>query len=102
MQTRPVDAPSKLLLQVRNIAKAWEILKPLAPRLRVTARVSSLGMAEVQVVEIYISHRIPEVYALCDRIGVMREGRLAQTIDDTSDLNEDLLMKYASGEVALP
>ena len=33
-------------------AKAREILKPLAPRLSVTTRVSSLGMAEMQVVEI--------------------------------------------------
>ncbi|MBV9490366.1 MAG: sugar ABC transporter ATP-binding protein [Verrucomicrobia bacterium] len=49
-----------------------------------------------------ISSELPEVLALCDRVGVMREGRLAQTIDDTSGLNEDLLMKYASGEVALP
>jgi ABC-type sugar transport system ATPase subunit len=49
-----------------------------------------------------ISSELPEVLALCDRIGVMRGGRLAQTIDDTSELNEDLLMKCASGEVALP
>ena len=33
-------------------AKAREILKPIAPRLPVTARVSSLGMADMQVVEI--------------------------------------------------
>ena len=33
-------------------AKAREILKPLAPRLPVTAKVSSLGMADMQVVEI--------------------------------------------------
>src|SRR6267378_5929348 len=33
-------------------AKAREILLPLAPRLSVTTRVSSLGMAELQVVEI--------------------------------------------------
>jgi ABC-type sugar transport system ATPase subunit len=33
-------------------AKAREILKPLTPRLSVTTRVSSLGMAELQVIEI--------------------------------------------------
>ena len=32
--------------------KAREIIKPLAPRLPVTAKVSSLGMADMQVVEI--------------------------------------------------
>jgi ABC-type sugar transport system ATPase subunit len=47
-----------------------------------------------------ISSELPELLALCDRIGVMRGGRLVQTIDDCSDLTEDLLMKYASGEVA--
>lgn len=46
-----------------------------------------------------ISSELPEILALCDRIGVMRGGRLVQTIDDCSNLTEDLLMKYASGEV---
>jgi ABC-type sugar transport system ATPase subunit len=47
-----------------------------------------------------ISSELPEILALSDRMGVMREGRLVQTIDDCSGLTEDLLMKYASGEVA--
>jgi ABC-type sugar transport system ATPase subunit len=47
-----------------------------------------------------ISSELPEILALCDRIGVMRGGRLVQTIDDCSNLTEDLLMKYASGEVS--
>jgi ABC-type sugar transport system ATPase subunit len=46
-----------------------------------------------------ISSELPEVLALCDRVGVMRGGRLVQIIDDCSVLTEDLLMKYASGEV---
>ena len=46
-----------------------------------------------------ISSELPEVMAVSDRIGVMRGGRLVQTIDDCSGLTEDLLMKYASGEV---
>jgi ABC-type sugar transport system ATPase subunit len=49
-----------------------------------------------------ISSELPEILALCDRIGVMRGGRLIHTIDDCSNLTEDLLMKYASGEVARP
>jgi ABC-type sugar transport system ATPase subunit len=48
-----------------------------------------------------ISSELPEVLALCARIGIMRGGRLVNTFDDCSELNEDLLMKYASGEVAL-
>ena len=46
-----------------------------------------------------ISSELPEILALCDRIGVMRGGRLVQIIDDCSNITEDLLMKYASGEV---
>ena len=46
-----------------------------------------------------ISSELPEVMAVSDRIGVMRGGRLVQTIDDCSGLTEDLLMKYASGEI---
>jgi ABC-type sugar transport system ATPase subunit len=49
-----------------------------------------------------ISSELPEILALCDRIGVMRGGRLIHTIHDCSNLTEDLLMKYASGEVARP
>jgi ABC-type sugar transport system ATPase subunit len=46
-----------------------------------------------------ISSELPEVMAVSDRIGVMRGGRLVQTIDDCSGLTEDLLMKYASEEI---
>ena len=48
-----------------------------------------------------ISSELPEVMAVSDRVGVMRGGRLVQTIDDCSGLTEDVLMKYASGEVKL-
>jgi ABC-type sugar transport system ATPase subunit len=50
---------------------------------------------------VVISSELPEVLALCDRVGVMREGRLVHTIDDCTGLTEGLLMKYASGEVAV-
>src|SRR5258708_4184461 len=120
-------------------AKAKEILKPLAPRLSVTTRVSSLGMAEVQVVEIartvarganiigfdeptssltpserdglfalirqlknsgkgiiYISHRIPEVYAISDRVTVLRDG-LVVANRATSDVSPDELINLIAG-----
>jgi ABC-type sugar transport system ATPase subunit len=48
-----------------------------------------------------ISSELPEILALCDRIGIMRGGRLVDTFEDCSTLNEDSLMKYASGEVVL-
>ena len=120
-------------------AKAREILKPLAPQLPVTARVSSLGMAELQVVEIartlarggriigfdeptssltpaerdglfalirqlkssgkgiiYISHRIPEVYAIADRVTVLRDGRVVAS-RPTNDVNPDELINMIAG-----
>jgi ABC-type sugar transport system ATPase subunit len=120
-------------------AKAREILKPLAPRLPVTARVGSLGMAELQVVEIartlarggkiigfdeptssltpterdglfalirqlkrsgkgiiYISHRIPEVYAIADRVTVLRDGRVVAN-SATSEVSPDELINMIAG-----
>src|SRR5690349_4672976 len=120
-------------------AKAREILKPLAPRLPVTARVGSLGMAELQVVEIartlarggqiigfdeptssltpaerdglfalirqlkssgkgiiYISHRITEVYAICDRVTVLRDGRVVAS-RATNEVSPDELINLIAG-----
>ena len=120
-------------------AKAREILKPIAPRLPVTARVSSLGMADMQVVEIartlarggqiiafdeptssltpaerdglfdlirnlkrggrgiiYITHRMPEVYAITDRVTVLRDGQLV-TSRPTSEVSPDELVDLIAG-----
>jgi ABC-type sugar transport system ATPase subunit len=120
-------------------AKAREILQPLAPRLSVTTRVSSLGMAEMQVVEIartlargakiigfdeptssltpaerdglfalirqlkssgkgiiYISHRIPEVYAVCDRVTVLRDGQVVAS-RAIGEVNPDELINLIAG-----
>ena len=120
-------------------AKAREILKPIAPRLPVTARVSSLGMADMQVVEIartlarggqiiafdeptssltpaerdglfdlirnlkrggrgiiYITHRMPEVYAITDRVTVLRDGQLVASLA-TSEVSPDDLIDMIAG-----
>jgi ABC-type sugar transport system ATPase subunit len=42
-----------------------------------------------------ISSELPEVLTLADRIGVMRDGRLAHTIENTAALSEAKLMKLA-------
>jgi ABC-type sugar transport system ATPase subunit len=57
------------------------------------------GLAKDGCALLVISSELPEILVLCDRVGVMRGGRLVQTIDDCAGLTEDLLMKYASGEV---
>jgi ABC-type sugar transport system ATPase subunit len=58
-------------------------------------------LAEEGCALLVVSSELPEILALCDRVGVMREGRLVHMIDDCSGLTEDLLMKYASGEVSV-
>jgi len=47
-----------------------------------------------------ISSELPELLALAGRIGVMRDGRLTQIIDNGPGLTEERLMRLASGEVA--
>ena len=47
-----------------------------------------------------ISSELPELLALADRIGVMRDGRLVQEIADPTGLTEERLMRIASGETA--
>ena len=47
-----------------------------------------------------ISSELPELLALAQRIGVMREGRLVHQIDDPTGLTEERLMRIASGGMA--
>jgi ABC-type sugar transport system ATPase subunit len=45
-----------------------------------------------------ISSELPELLALAHRIGVMREGRLAEMLANGPEVTEELLMKRVSGE----
>ncbi|SRR5579883_297325 len=45
-----------------------------------------------------ISSELPELLSLADRIGVMREGRLEETLTNQAGLTEERLMRLASGE----
>jgi ABC-type sugar transport system ATPase subunit len=47
-----------------------------------------------------ISSELPELLALAQRIGLMREGRLAHHIEDPTGLTEERLMRLASGDTA--
>ena len=49
---------------------------------------------------VYISHRLDEVLATCDRITVMRDGRHVRT-DDAADLTEDALVRAMIGHEVL-
>lgn len=45
---------------------------------------------------LYVTHRLPEVFALCDRIHVLRDGRLIQTLP-TSDATTEKLVALMIG-----
>jgi ABC-type sugar transport system ATPase subunit len=47
-----------------------------------------------------ISSELPELLALADQIGIMRDGRLTQILPNEPGLTEERLMKLASGELA--
>ncbi len=48
------------------------------------------------VTMIYVSHRMPEVLRLCDRISVLRDGRYVATLD-RADANEDRVVQMMIG-----
>ncbi|HUG55106.1 MAG TPA: sugar ABC transporter ATP-binding protein [Vicinamibacteria bacterium] len=43
------------------------------------------------VAVLYVSHRLPEVLALADRISVLRDGRLVATLEGTAATEEELV-----------
>ncbi|MGH2938419.1 MAG: sugar ABC transporter ATP-binding protein [Solirubrobacterales bacterium] len=45
---------------------------------------------------LYVSHRLDEVLALCDRVSILRDGAMVGTYE-TSDLDEDALIKLIVG-----
>ncbi len=46
---------------------------------------------------IYVTHRMDEVYTLCDRVTVFRDGRRIETFDAVADLDRDRLISCMVG-----
>jgi L-arabinose transport system ATP-binding protein len=46
---------------------------------------------------IYVTHRMDEVYELCDRVTVFRDGRRIETFDSVADLDRDRLISCMVG-----
>jgi ABC-type sugar transport system ATPase subunit len=44
-----------------------------------------------------VSSELPELLLLSHRIGIVNRGRLTQILENASDLNEDVLMRHATG-----
>jgi ABC-type sugar transport system ATPase subunit len=109
-----VDEPiANLRLAERQLA---EILKALARDTRVlildepTASLTSSeaqnlfrvlrGLAESGVGAIFISHRIDEVFDIADRIVVLRNGRVAASLDPRRTTPRELITHMLGSEVA--
>src|SRR5262249_24742873 len=46
---------------------------------------------------IYVTHRMDEVYELCDRVTVFRDGRCIETFESVADLERDRLIQCMVG-----
>ncbi|HEX3358066.1 MAG TPA: sugar ABC transporter ATP-binding protein [Tepidisphaeraceae bacterium] len=113
-------APLGVLLDVRQpmraLSTAQEQLVQIASAIGVNARVivfdeptSSLSEPEAQrlfkmiedlrsrgVTMIYVSHRLPEVFRLCDRISVLRDGKYVGTMD-RAEATQDRIVQMMIG-----
>jgi L-arabinose transport system ATP-binding protein len=46
---------------------------------------------------IYVSHRLEEIFQICDSVTILRDGRRVQTFDDISSLDHDYLVRLMTG-----
>ncbi len=46
---------------------------------------------------IYVSHRMEEIFKVCDRVTVFRDGQLVETFSDMKEVNHNLLVKRMVG-----
>ena len=96
---------------MRNLSTAQEQLVQIASAVGTGARIlvfdeptSSLSEPEAQrlfaliedlrrrgVTMIYVSHRMPEVFRLCDRLSVLRDGKYVGTLDRETATPDDIV-----------
>ena len=56
------------------------------------------GLKQEGVSIIYISHRLDEIFEICDRVTVLRDGKLVETLDlYDKQVDKDLLIKLMVG-----
>ncbi|MFP5489783.1 MAG: sugar ABC transporter ATP-binding protein [Acidimicrobiia bacterium] len=58
-------------------------------------------LAERGLAIIYISHRIPEIFAICDRVTTLRDGKHIDTVAITDIRPDQLVEKMVGRELAL-
>lgn len=54
------------------------------------------GLKEKGITVVFISHRLPEIFEICDRVTVMRDGKKIKTLN-IEELTEDKLIKLMVG-----
>jgi ribose transport system ATP-binding protein len=81
--------PKVLILDEPTAALARNEVAHLLSILR---RVANQGVAVV-----YITHRLPEVFALADRASVMRDGEMVAAGEPVSSLDEETLVRLMAG-----
>lgn len=55
------------------------------------------NLRESGCVILYISHRLDEIFALCDEVTVLRDGRLIETFEDLGEVSPDRLINRMVG-----
>jgi ABC-type sugar transport system ATPase subunit len=56
-------------------------------------------LAEGGLAIVYISHRLPEIFAICDRVTVLRDGSLVDTMDIADTTPDSLVDKMVGREL---
>jgi L-arabinose transport system ATP-binding protein len=75
------DEPTSSLSD-REVQKLFSVIKDLQGRGRAI---------------LYVSHRLEEVFQICDSITVFRDGRIVKSFDDMSALTNDILIRNMVG-----
>jgi ribose transport system ATP-binding protein len=75
-----MDEPSAILTD-RELSELFDLIRRLKKQ---------------QIAVIYISHRLEEIFEICERVTVMRDGKTVQT-EDTGKLTQDEIIRLMVG-----
>ena len=105
----PVRALSVAEQQVVEIVKAMSYDARLISMDEPTAALADHEVAllyrlvqtlrERGIAVLYVSHRLKEIFDLCDRITILKDGSLVQTVDSTDITPDDLVRKMVGREL---
>ena len=82
--------------KLRNLTVAQCQLIEIIKAISINAKVIVRSLTAKGVAIIYISHRMDEIFSICDRVSVYRDGQYIGS-GDTKDLDESQLIKMMVG-----